>query len=111
MLNGHTRNVNSVAFSTDGTWIVSGSKDKSVRVWDMQTRYIRECTKHSSDYHPPYTGWLLSPKDGQAYLMFVPLDAQLPDSFNILTIPDYAASSVDFTSAAIGSQWNGCYTP
>jgi len=26
-----------VAFSSDGTWIVSGSSDKSVRVWDAST--------------------------------------------------------------------------
>ena len=29
VLNGHTGSVNSVAFSTDGTWIVSGSWDTS----------------------------------------------------------------------------------
>ena len=34
VLNGHTDSVWSVAFSTDGTHIVSGSSDQSVRVWD-----------------------------------------------------------------------------
>ena len=34
VLNGHTECVNSILFSTDGTCIVSGSSDKSVRVWD-----------------------------------------------------------------------------
>ncbi|KAF8694677.1 hypothetical protein AX14_001956 [Amanita brunnescens Koide BX004] len=33
-LNGHTGVVTSVAFSSDGTRIVSGSNDQSVRVWD-----------------------------------------------------------------------------
>ena len=37
VLNGHTRPVYSVAFSTDGTCIVSGSSDNSVRVWDALT--------------------------------------------------------------------------
>jgi WD40 repeat protein len=37
VLNGHTESVNSVAFSTDGTYIVSGSSDNSVRVWDAST--------------------------------------------------------------------------
>ncbi|EDR10450.1 mycorrhiza-induced NACHT/WD-repeat protein [Laccaria bicolor S238N-H82] len=37
VLNGHMKAVNSVAFSTDGTRIVSGSYDKSVRVWDVST--------------------------------------------------------------------------
>jgi len=36
-LKGHTRSVNSVAFSSDGTRIVSGSSDKFVRVWDAST--------------------------------------------------------------------------
>ena len=37
MLNGHTSYVSSVAFSSDGTRIVSGSGDKSVRIWDAST--------------------------------------------------------------------------
>ena len=37
MLNGHTETVYSVAFSPDGTRIVSGSSDKSVRVWNALT--------------------------------------------------------------------------
>jgi len=34
VLNGHTGSVNSVAFSNDGTQIVSGSWDDLVWVWD-----------------------------------------------------------------------------
>jgi len=37
VLNGHTDLVNSVAFSSYGSHIVSGSLDKSVRVWDALT--------------------------------------------------------------------------
>ena len=37
MLEGHTNGVRSVAFSPDGKQIVSGSYDKSVRVWDVST--------------------------------------------------------------------------
>jgi WD40 repeat protein len=37
VLNGHTDSVNSVAFSSDGSHIVSGSSDNSVRVWDALT--------------------------------------------------------------------------
>lgn len=37
LLLGHTRLVNSVAFSADGKTIVSGSIDKSVRLWELET--------------------------------------------------------------------------
>ena len=106
VLKGHTESVNSVAFSKDCMRIVSGSHDNSVRVWDMEPHYIRE---QANDPSPTYTGWLLS-TDRQAYLMFVPLDARLPDSFNTLTIP-HTAASIDFTNATIGPRWRDCYCP
>ena len=33
--NAHSREITSVAFSPDGTKIVSGSYDKTIKVWDM----------------------------------------------------------------------------
>ena len=36
-LKGHTFSVNSVAFSPDGKYIVSGSSDHTIQVWDAQT--------------------------------------------------------------------------
>ncbi|KJU85826.1 repeat-containing protein [Candidatus Magnetobacterium bavaricum] len=36
-LQGHSKDINSVAISPDGTKIVSGSADKTLRIWDMTT--------------------------------------------------------------------------
>ena len=32
--NAHSRSITSVAYSPDGTKIVSGSRDKTIKVWD-----------------------------------------------------------------------------
>ncbi len=37
VLEGHTDFVNAVAISVDSGKIVSGSRDKTVRVWSMET--------------------------------------------------------------------------
>ena len=36
-MKGHTSGVSSVAFSPDGTRIVTGSGDKTAKVWDART--------------------------------------------------------------------------
>ena len=39
---GHTRGVSTVAISPDGKYIVSGSDDKSIKVWELSSgREIR----------------------------------------------------------------------
>ena len=45
---GHSREVTSVSFSPGGSRIVSGSQDKTVRVWDAVTgEVINTLTGHS----------------------------------------------------------------
>ena len=37
VFSGHTHNAAALAFSPDGTSLVSGSKDKTIKLWDVQT--------------------------------------------------------------------------
>ena len=37
VLSGHTHSINSLTYSSDGTFLVSGSNDKTIKLWDVQT--------------------------------------------------------------------------
>jgi len=53
-LHGHTGWVSSVAFSPDGTQIVSGSEDSTIRVWDAKTGQLALSPLHG------HTSWVSS---------------------------------------------------
>jgi WD40 repeat protein len=48
-LKGHTNFVTSVAFSQDGSRIVSGSYDKTVRIWNVMTGKVEAKLKGHTD--------------------------------------------------------------
>ena len=51
VLCGHTEVLHSLAFSQDGSFLISGGVDASVRVWDVQTGgVIRTFDRHTSAY-------------------------------------------------------------
>ncbi|WP_372368674.1 protein kinase [Candidatus Uabimicrobium sp. HlEnr_7] len=37
---GHTSPVNSIVISNDGKWLISGSDDKTIRLWSLKTRKV-----------------------------------------------------------------------
>jgi len=51
-LEGHTGRVYSVAVSPDGKWAVSGSGDKTVKIWDLETGECRATLEgHTGEVH------------------------------------------------------------
>jgi len=47
---GHTKSVNTIAFSPDGSWLASGGKDNTIKIWDAATgNVLRTLYGHASN--------------------------------------------------------------
>jgi WD40 repeat protein len=81
-LRGHTGPLSGLAWSSDGEWLVTTSKDKQVRIWNVKSdtpRAARVLNKHTGSVWMPCLvetggkGWLVTPSgDGTARLWTFP---------------------------------------
>jgi hypothetical protein len=126
-LAGHTTIVWSVAFSADGSCIVSGSGDNTIRVWDATdgevcylicvTRFTRPMQMTScKDLSPPWIltdpGWIVKRYHPQDRLAIVPFPQHVvfdPHSTKLIISLD-GSVSVDLSRCMLGPGWEACYT-
>ena len=130
--------VYSVALSTDGTRIVSGSRDKSVRVWDASTG-AELMVPNLHTYSPnsvaspidntsitlddesarlsivghAYPAWTTVPKPWiRSVLGGYPLMwvPEMAYPYTIMVISRNGSAFINFRDCKIGRDWTGCYT-
>lgn len=48
---GHKENVNSVAFSPDGQYVLTGSADRTAKLWDLYGQELQTFIGHGASVH------------------------------------------------------------
>ncbi|CAE6493637.1 unnamed protein product [Rhizoctonia solani] len=110
----HTEFIESMSFSPDSTRVVSGSRDKAIRVTDVRTwaNIVSDCsTPTGSDWKLNEDGWAV---DDQGHLlMWVPLEMRTVLMYprTKLLISRDGWLRMNFSSARLGESWNECYKP
>lgn len=120
---GHTGIVESVAYSPDGSLLVSSSDNGEIRIWNASTSETLvpmdqdqlntssniELSKLASDKD----GWIRGAHD--ELLLWVPLDIRATLCFfpNIAIINNKKgfSTALDFSSSAQGERWHECFHP
>jgi len=115
MLHGHGKTVQSVAFTADGRYIISGSEDFTIRKWDLETacKLALESSDHPVSLLASATlqdGWLLGPSgelvawipaEYRGYLQVVPCTLRIDKS--------RAAVAVGDSGLYAGANWASCW--
>jgi WD40 repeat protein len=103
---GHTHVVNSVVFSyPNGSHIISGSEDCTIRVWDAHSD---DTIAVPEDFTVEGDGWITNNSN---LLFWVSPDFHpyLPHPRNTLVIGPEGTAFIDYHCLKIGKSWSECY--
>ncbi|KAJ7610042.1 hypothetical protein DFH06DRAFT_1246578 [Mycena polygramma] len=117
---GHTQSILAVKFSPDGTHIVSGSTDRTVRVWKVDP--IKQISTSAPKNSPcdnsrelflfdRNSGWIQN-REG-AFLLWIPpwLREGLYLPHNTLVISATGTTKLDLSRFVHGTEWTKCFDP
>jgi WD40 repeat protein len=108
---GHTRSVNSVAFSPDGQYIVSGSDDRTIRLSNFTARKREPTTDvfFTDHFMINDEGWICGSKG--ELLMWIPSEhREYFHRRSTIWISGQRGTSINRSSFVHGRSWATCIT-